>query len=72
MIEFLASQTGRWVRILAGLGLIAIGLAISTTAGYLLAAVGVVPLLSGVFDLCLFAPLFHLPLRGREIRSKPL
>ena len=29
-------------------------------------------LLSGVFDFCLLAPFFHLPMRGRELRSKAL
>jgi hypothetical protein len=38
------------------------------TGGWLLAVVGVVPLLAGIFDFCLLAPLAGLPLNGKDIR----
>jgi hypothetical protein len=33
-------------------------------AGWILAIVGLVPLLAGVFDVCVFAPLFRMPCSG--------
>lgn len=71
LIKFLASQTGRWVRIIAGAILIALGLlVVKDTGGIILAVIGVVPLLAGVFDVCLFAPLFGAPFQGKDIRAK--
>jgi hypothetical protein len=71
LIKFLASGTGRWVRILAGIVLIAVGLlVVQNTGGIVLAVIGVVPLLAGVLDFCLFAPLFGLSLSGKAIRGE--
>ena len=70
LIKFLASTTGRWVRIIAGIALIAIGLlVVQNTGGIVLAVVGLVPLVAGIADLCVFAPLFGAPLSGKAIRS---
>ena len=71
LIDFLASMNGRIVRIVAGIALIAVGLLIlEGTAGIVVAIIGALPLLAGLFDFCLFAPLFGLPLSGRQIRSR--
>jgi len=70
LIKFLASTSGRWVRIIAGIILIGIGLfLIQNTGGLILAVVGLVPLLAGAMDLCIFAPLFGAPLSGKAIRN---
>lgn len=70
-IKFMASTTGRIVRILAGLALIAWGLlGLGGTTGAIVAVVGAVPFLAGVFDFCVFAPLFSAPFRGPQIRAK--
>lgn len=67
---FMASTAGRAIRVVAGLALIAWGLAgLGGTAGVIVAVIGLVPLLAGLFDVCLFAPLFGCPMRGAEIRS---
>ena len=67
--RFIASRAGRWTRIVAGLALIAIGLAwVHGVGGWVLAVVGLVPLLAGLFDLCVFAPLFGLPFTGPCLR----
>lgn len=67
---FMASMTGRIVRIVAGIVLIAVGLAwIRGVWGIILAIVGVVPLAAGVLDFCVFAPLFGCPLSGPKIRA---
>jgi hypothetical protein len=66
---FMASSVGRGIRITAGLLLIALGLLmVKDTAGWIMAVVGLVPLAAGVFDFCLFAPLFGAPLQGTKVR----
>jgi hypothetical protein len=70
LFRFLARPMGRMVRIVAGLALIAIGLLwVHGVAGWILAVVGVVPLLAGSLDYCVFAPLFGLPFSGRQLRQ---
>jgi len=67
---FMASMTGRIIRAVAGLALVAWGVfGLDGTAGLVVALVGLVPLAAGVFDLCLFAPLFGCPMSGAKIRS---
>ena len=69
--RFMANGTGRIVRIIAGLLLIVIGLVwVQGTAGWVLVIVGLVPLLAGAFDKCVFAPLFGLPFNGPQLREK--
>jgi len=68
-IAFLASRTGRIIRGLLGLILIVTGTALGG-AGWALAVVGLVPLTAAALDVCLFAPLVHLPLGGRSLRAK--
>ena len=68
--RFLASMTGRIVRAIAGVILIVIGLLlVKGTGGWILAIVGLLPLAAGVFDRCLFAPLFGLPFAGSALRK---
>ncbi|MHB0915571.1 MAG: YgaP family membrane protein [Thermoleophilia bacterium] len=67
---FMASGAGRMVRIVAGVILIALGLLwLGGTAGIIVAVVGAVPLLAGLLDFCVFAPLFGCPLSGPRIRA---
>ena len=68
--KFMSSGLGRGVRIVAGLVLIVLGLASGGTGGLIVAVVGVVPLLAGVLDVCLFAPLFGGPLKGAAARAQ--
>ncbi len=69
--KFMSSNLGRGLRIVAGLALIVIGLfSVGGTGGIILAVVGAVPLLAGLFDVCVFAPLFGAPLKGTEMRAK--
>ena len=71
LIDFLASGAGRIARIVAGIVLIVVGLAVvGGTAGIVIAVIGVVPLAAGLFDFCVFAPLFGLPFAGPDIRSR--
>lgn len=69
-IKFMASTAGRIIRIVAGIALIAWGLmGLTGTAGIIAAAIGLVPLLAGLFDVCVFSPLFRNPFKGAEIRG---
>jgi hypothetical protein len=69
--KFMSSPAGRILRIVAGIALILIGLmVVEGTAGIILAIVGLVPLVAGVFDFCLFGALFGAPLRGSEVRGE--
>ncbi len=69
-ISFIASPAGRLTRIVAGMVLIGWGfLGIGGTTGIIVAVVGAVPLLAGLFDVCVLAPLFSCPLSGAKIRA---
>lgn len=70
VLKFLASTAGRLTRVAAGLALIAWGLlGLEGAAGIVVAAVGAAPLLAGLFDVCLFAPLFGAPFNGPKLRA---
>jgi hypothetical protein len=69
-VKFMASPAGRIVRIVAGIALVAWGvLGIQGVGGIIVAVVGLVPLAAGLFDFCVFAPLFGAPLSGPKIRA---
>lgn len=69
-IKFMVSTAGRITRIVAGVALIAIGLlAIGGTGGIIVAVIGALPLVAGLFDFCVFAPLFGAPFSGPKARS---
>ena len=69
-ISFMASSTGRIVRIVAGLLLIVWGwFGLSGTTGTIVAVIGLVPLAAGIFDFCVLAPLFGAPFSGPKIRA---
>jgi hypothetical protein len=70
LVSFMASTAGRATRIIAGIVLIALGLFVmGGSGGFIVAVIGAVPLLAGIFDVCLFAPLFGKPLSGDAIRE---
>lgn len=67
---FMASPTGRVIRIVGGIILIAWGLVgLGGVVGIVVAVVGLVPLLAGLLDFCVFAPLFGCPMSGPKIRA---
>ena len=70
MVGFMASRTGRWTRMLVGASLVVGGLSSDSVKGKVMALVGLVPLLAGAFGVCLFGPLFGLPIKGEAIRRK--
>ncbi len=71
VFKFLASSAGRIVRIVVGAALVAWGLFgnMNLALGIILIVVGLVPLLAGIFDVCVFAPLFGKPFNGKKLRE---
>ncbi len=68
--QLMASGAGRLVRIVAGVALIGGGLlALGGTVGIIVAAIGLVPLLAGALDVCVFSALFGGPFAGSAIRA---
>jgi hypothetical protein len=69
-VKFMASGAGRVTRVIAGLALVAWGwLGLSGTVGIIVIIIGLVPLLAGLFDVCVFSPLFGGPFAGPDIRK---
>ena len=68
--KFMASPAGRIIRVVAGIILILVGLLlVHGTGGIILAVVGLVPLVAGVADFCIFAPLFGGAFKGSAARG---
>ncbi|MFL5348945.1 MAG: DUF2892 domain-containing protein [Hyalangium sp.] len=68
LVGFMASRTGRWLRILAGAGMVLGGLSSGSPRGAVVALAGLGPLVAGALDLCLLGPLFGHSIRGADIR----
>jgi hypothetical protein len=69
--DFIAGPAGRLIRAVAGVVLILVGLlVVDGLGGWILAIIGLVPLLAGVLDFCVFAPLFGLPFVGPRLRER--
>jgi hypothetical protein len=67
--RFMLSMAGRLLRIVAGIALIVVGLAVvHGTGGIILAIIGLVPLVAGLGKFCDFAPLFGGPFWAKDIK----
>jgi hypothetical protein len=70
IVKFMSSPAGRFTRIAAGSALIALGaLGLHGLGGIILIVVGLLPLIAGTLDICIFAPLFGAPLSGKQVRA---
>ena len=68
--SFMGSAAGRVIRIVAGAALIAWGLmGIGGTNGYIVAGIGLVPIFTGLMNICLIAPFIGSPLSGAKARA---
>jgi hypothetical protein len=67
IVEFFCSPIGRWTQIGGGAMLVAMGVARGNRRWM---AIGSLPLIAGLADLCLVAPFAGLPLRGRVVRRE--
>jgi hypothetical protein len=70
IIEFMASTAGRIARIVAGIVLIALGVNLGDNVGMIITIIGGVPILMGLFDICLLAPLAGMSTDGAVIRAR--
>lgn len=64
LVGWMSKPAGRIVRIVAGLILIGVGLYFQSLWGYVVAVVGVVPIVAGVFNFCLIGPLLGASFRA--------
>ena len=68
--QVMNAPIGRALRVVAGLGLMGVGpLAIGGTAGFIVAAIGLIPIAAGTLDLCLIGPVLGASPAGRDIRA---
>jgi len=67
---WMSRPLGRGLRIVAGLGLIGVGLYVGGAWGVLIAVVGAVPLLAGILNVCVIAPFLGVPFSARRLPSK--
>ena len=70
--KFMSSGAGRALRVVAGLILIALGVFFAEgILGWVLIIVGAVPLIAGIFDICIIGALFlGTPLKGDDVRAE--
>lgn len=67
-VKLMASPFGRIIRVIAGLAIIAWGLlGMGGANGYIVAAVGILPILTGMLNICVVAPLMGSPLSGSKV-----
>jgi len=63
--QFMASPLGRGLRVAFGAVLIYLGLnVVQGVAGTVLAVAGIVPIATGILNICILGPLIGAPLRG--------
>ncbi len=65
--QFMATPAGRIIRIVAGLVIIGIGIALQSIGGTILAVVGAFPLFAGIFKVCFVAPFLRVPFLARKL-----
>jgi hypothetical protein len=65
VVAFMSTTFGRSSRVVAGLLLIAVGLLLlDGVVGTAVALFGVLPLMTGLFNICPISPFYGLPLRA--------
>lgn len=67
LARFMSGPVGRLARIVVGIVLVVVGISIGG-AGWILAAVGLLPIAAGVLNICLIAPLLGAPFSGAKCR----
>jgi len=65
-VQFMLSIAGRLLRVVAGAVIIWLALGrLEAPWSYLVAVIGLIPILAGVFNFCLLGPFFSVDLWGR-------
>lgn len=66
--RFMSTPAGRILRVVAGIALVAVGLATQSVLwGVVLGLVGVVFIVAGAANVCFLAPLLRVPFQGRKL-----
>jgi hypothetical protein len=65
-LSFMSTPIGRVLRVIMGIGIIAIGLSIGGGLGVGITIFGFVPPLTGIFGICPINPLIGRPIRCDE------
>ncbi|MGZ6080046.1 MAG: YgaP family membrane protein [Myxococcaceae bacterium] len=66
--EFMGSPLGRALRVVFGGVLIYVGLSVvQGVAGTIIAAAGIVPIATGLLNVCLIGPLIGAPMKGSSL-----
>lgn len=68
-LRVMASTGGRVFRVVIGIALIVFGWSLGGSLGTFLIVFGFLPILTGVFDICLLGPVFGLSFSGRKVRE---
>jgi hypothetical protein len=69
-VQFMASPAGRFLRVIAGSALIVWGLFF--TGGFngkLIAGIGLLPILTGAFNICVIAPFLGSLINGSKVKA---
>lgn len=66
--QFMASASGRILRVSIGIAMLGVGWYVGDTTGNVIAAIGLVPLVAGAFDICLFTGLLGGLWTGDSVR----
>lgn len=70
-LQFMSQPVGRAIRVGAGLALLAVGqFALDGGVGAAVSIAALLPLLTGVLNLCPISPMFGLPVRGCAVPAK--
>ena len=69
--RFMSRPAGRGLRIVAGIVLMFVGIyLVKHVLGYIIVLVGLVPLIAGIGNFCLLAPLFGGPFKASNLAKK--
>jgi hypothetical protein len=66
-LMFMNTPSGRWIRVIGGLALIAVGLLLGGAIGTVLAVFAVLPIATGVFGVCPFNSLFGQSMKACSV-----
>ena len=69
-LSFMNTSTGRVIRVIGGLVVLAAGILVGGGVGAALAVFAVLPIATGVFGLCPVNPIFGQPMRACAVPVK--
>ena len=69
-LHFMNTLVGRGIRIVLGVVLIAVGIAVGGTVGVVIATFALLPIATGVFGVCPVNPLFGESMRACAVPSQ--